>query len=121
MEATGGILAWHQSTDLHKSGFAPIRVVESCPQTAAACPNTKPQTCNIGETMRPYCRRVRMFRVVDGPQTEARHRRTARADTRTGAVPHARASRRATWTAHGDYVTVLSSTCTSCQMHRRAA
>eukprot|EP00966_Prymnesium_polylepis_P281361 6501376-Prymnesium_polylepis.1 len=32
------------------------------------------------------------------------------ARTRTGAVPHARAGRWATWTAHGDYLLVLSST-----------
>ena len=46
--------------------------------------------------------------------------RRRRADTRTDAVPHTRAGRRATWTAHDDYLLVLSSTHTSCQRHRRA-
>ena len=46
--------------------------------------------------------------------------RRRRADTRTDAVLHTRAGRRATWTAHDDYLLVLSSTHTSCQRHRRA-
>ena len=46
--------------------------------------------------------------------------RRRRADTRTDAVLHTRAGRRATWTAHGDYLLVLSSTHTSCQRHSRA-
>ena len=49
------------------------------------------------------------------PRTHGR-----RADTRTDAVPHTRAGRRATWTAHDDYLLVLSSTHTSCQRHRGA-
>eukprot|EP00966_Prymnesium_polylepis_P208527 4831161-Prymnesium_polylepis.1 len=41
--------------------------------------------------------------------------------TRTSVATHARVGRRATRTAHGDYLTVISSTRTSCQTrHRRA-
>ena len=46
--------------------------------------------------------------------------RRRRADTRTDTVLPTRAGRRATWTAHDDYLLVLSSTHTSCQRHRRA-
>ena len=47
--------------------------------------------------------------------------RGRRADTRTGVATQARTGRRATWTAHGDYLSVLASTRTSCQSrHRRA-
>ena len=45
--------------------------------------------------------------------------RGRRADTRTSVATQARTGRRATWTAHGDYLAVLSSTRTSCQRHRR--
>eukprot|EP00966_Prymnesium_polylepis_P067492 1567471-Prymnesium_polylepis.1 len=36
-------------------------------------------------------------------------------------VTQARTSRRATWTAQGDYLLVLLTTPTPCQRHRRAA
>ena len=44
-----------------------------------------------------------------------------RADTRTSVATQARTGRRATWTAHGDYLLVLSSTRTSCQPRHRGA
>eukprot|EP00966_Prymnesium_polylepis_P033956 789427-Prymnesium_polylepis.1 len=50
------------------------------------------------------------------PSPRRRH-----ADTRTSVATQARTGRRATWAAPDDYLFVLSTTCISCQRHRRAA
>jgi len=97
------------------------------PRRVAGCVPPRPSLRRAAATASTHTHHAPSYRRTGRPPARpgARAGRTGalarpaprgrRADTRTGVATPTRTGRRATWTAHGDYLSVLASTRTSCQ------